>query len=224
MPQHTHSWRRLKGNKFQCIHPTCYSKMVLEHLEGKLAECAECKKQFIIFLPNVKSSDGRLTCPDCLTGEYHLTLEGRNKLIEEMVVQDIQKAHDQRFKSLEEFQDRLTRQELGLRDKESKLTRKQNELDKLEFEMKEQFNDKLEWYREQCRLLKVKEQRIALKLRQRKTKLLEDRLKFKEEKKKLEPPKVETITKENVEFTNEQIGNSLILHLEKVIKGETDEG
>jgi hypothetical protein len=191
--------------------------MILEHLEGKLAECPKCKKQFIVMSQDVEPNDPMLTCPDCLTGEYHLTLEGRNELLQELAVQDIQKTYNDRFKALDELRDNLTRKEIALTDREKVMRAKQNLLDTLILEVKEEKVYNWHKYLDLCKSVKLKEQRIALRLRERKSKLAEARAKFAEEQRAKQPKPVEFVEDKNVQFTNEQIGNSILLQLEKIV-------
>lgn len=217
--QHTHSWRRLKANRFQCCHATCYSKMTLEHLEGKLAQCPICGKHFVIFLKDVRSTDPILNCPDCKTGEYHLTLEGRSQVLQELAMQDIRRISEAANEAIMLREETLRRKEVALDNRERKLAKRETDLDAWFANQEEEFKRKLTWYGEQCAHLKTRRENITLQLRKRREliRLERDRLKLLQDK--VEPANAKT----GEAPTSEQIGASIMLNLEEILLGKKDE-
>lgn len=219
---HTHSWRRLKANKFQCCHPTCYSKMTLDHLEGKLAQCINCEATFLIRGVEVKPTDPTLVCPNCKTGEYHLTVEGRTKYLQEVAVSNVLKLSKEADEALKLREEALNKREVQLDNREREHLKRKVNLDNWALNEQNKFALRLEEYGKKLADLRIQRERIALKLRDRRERLTVERRKFKLAQTKIAEPKVETVKSEpSIDSpVNQQIGNSVMEAIQEILLGD----
>lgn len=62
---HYHSWRRFSVDVFLCHHPTCFTRWKLETIDGKVAKCPQCNKDFIVSAKLIAPDAMFITCENC---------------------------------------------------------------------------------------------------------------------------------------------------------------
>lgn len=125
MKTHTHSWKKYKGTQYYCTHPTCYSKFDLVFLEGKLAECHECHREFVILKGHFNEESLWINCPDCKDKESPLTIDGVRRSIVQLIRAQVKGALHIKLLA-------LNRKAASLNKRESQIQRREIELDKWE--------------------------------------------------------------------------------------------
>jgi len=222
---HIHSWRRFKGNRFQCCGATCYTKMELKFLEGKLAECPLCFSKFLIRGKDVKDTDSILSCPQCTKGEFELTVEGRATIIQDLAKLSIEKSYQAKFKELQRYEQNLksTSERLDLEFK--KVALKSNEFDKVKDHFLEEYKLKYDKLLARYHELKLTRGRISDSVNRRRSEIRKAKELFEEEKrafrikKEALPVQNEVILTEVGETSHDVIEQSIKITLSKILEG-----
>lgn len=85
--KHSHTYKRRDSNHgyYFCIHPKCSHVSPKDVLEGKLATCPECFKEFKIVKKDLTRKKVYLRCEDCKKGCE------RKEKIQEVNLEDMMK-------------------------------------------------------------------------------------------------------------------------------------
>lgn len=130
--KHVHSWRRFKGSKFYCTGISCYQKVELALLQGKLVECPQCQEHFLLDISKVSDDVGSLTCLSCNGAETDLTLEKQRKILSSIVEAEIKETYMSRLTTLINREKYVEKRDKELRQREIDINKLKIDLEERE--------------------------------------------------------------------------------------------
>ena len=155
--QHTHSWKKYKGDTYYCTWPTCYRKYDIKFLQGKLAKCHECERDFLIIEGFFDKENLWLNCPNCKDKENPLTIDGAKRLMQNLIKESVKEAIH--FKIL-----KLNQRAKDLQSKEAQLGKKFKEVTEI-YEKAQRLSAKTELQRKHIvEMFKLKKAKLNGKI------------------------------------------------------------
>lgn len=188
--EHLHIWRRIV-NVLYCSDPCCNAKSKLELQDGKLVKCYNCRSSFLFDASYFQDKMGNLQCPECGDSIPTLTLERQQKILNEIISQDVFKTIERKAeremqrvsrkegRSSAEFEE----QERELAKRAEILERRSKELDELRDTLEKRFSQ-LRLKREQHKeWLLAKRKGLKIRLAQMEHTLEQERILLQEQRK-----------------------------------------
>lgn len=123
--KHLHSWKKYKDDTYYCTGLTCYMKLKIDFLYGKLAECHLCHREFVIMPGKFDSESLWINCPDCKDKENPLTVDGVKRSITLLIRDQVKEAIHLKLLN-------INRRARELQSKENSLIKREQQLNSWE--------------------------------------------------------------------------------------------